>query len=105
MTYKFFPKQATKALVGIGSAGTVSVALLGFGPSSPDWKQIREELADLINDSNVVNPSKDDGVQGGGGFVAPMMLRLAWHCSGTWCKTAKNGGSDGGTMRFKVIND
>ena len=102
MTYNFFPKQATKALVGIGGAGTVSVALLGFGPSSPDWKQIREELADLINDSNVVNPSKDDGVQGGGGFVAPMMLRLAWHCSGTWCTTAKNGGSDGGTMRFKV---
>merc|ERR1711963_528361 len=93
--------KATKALVGIGGAGTVSVALLGFGPSSPDWKQIREELADLINDSDVVNPSKDDGVQGGGGFVAPMMLRLAWHCSGTWCKAAKNGGSDGGTMRFK----
>ena len=33
--------------------------------------------------------------------MAPMMLRLAWHCSGTWCKTALNGGSDGGTMRFK----
>ena len=30
-----------------------------------------------------------------------MMLRLAWHCSGTYCKTAQNGGSDGATMRFK----
>ena len=33
--------------------------------------------------------------------MAPLMLRLAWHCSGTWCKTALNGGSDGATMRFK----
>ena len=40
-------------------------------------------------------------ILGGGGFVAPMMLRLAWHCSGTYCKTAQNGGSDGATMRFK----
>ena len=75
--------------------------MLGFGTSTPDFSAIRQDLADLMDDDTVVNPSKDEGVQGGGGFVAPMMLRLAWHCSGTWCKTALNGGSDGGTMRFK----
>ncbi len=62
---------------------------------------MREDLADLINDDKVLNPSVDEGVQGGGGYVAPMLLRLAWHCSGTWCKSAQNGGSDGATMRFK----
>ena len=75
--------------------------MLGFGTSTPDFSAIRQDLADLMDDDKVVNPSVDEGVQGGGGFVAPMMLRLAWHCSGTWCKTALNGGSDGGTMRFK----
>ena len=30
-------------------------------------------------------------IAGGGGFVAPMLVRLAWHCSGTWCEQAKNG--------------
>jgi hypothetical protein len=29
-----------------------------------------------------------------------MLLRLAWHSSGTWDAKVKNGGSDGGTMRF-----
>jgi len=93
--------KGLKVAAGTAGAGTVTIALLGFGQSTPNWKQIREDLSDLINDDNVVNPSVDDGVQGSGGFIAPMLLRLAWHCSGTWCKSALNGGSDGGTMRFK----
>jgi len=93
--------KGLKVAAGTAGAGTVTIALLGFGQSTPNWKQIREDISDLINDDKVVNPSVDDGVQGGGGFIAPMLLRLAWHCSGTWCKSALNGGSDGGTMRFK----
>jgi len=93
--------KAIKIVAGATGAGTVTFALLGFGTSTPDFSAIRQDLADLMDDDKVVNPSVDEGVQGGGGFVAPMMLRLAWHCSGTWCKTALNGGSDGGTMRFK----
>ena len=99
-----FRVAATGAVVGAG-VGTVTVSLLGFGSSSPNWNAVREDISDLINDSEVVNPSVDDGVQGGGGFVAPMLLRLAWHCSGTWCKDANNGGSEGGTMRFKPESD
>ena len=33
--------------------------------------------------------------------VGPTLLRLAWHSSGTYDKIAKNGGSGGGTIRFK----
>jgi len=80
-----------------------SLALVGVtlqASTVPDWKQLREDIAELIDDDTIVNPSTDDGVQGGGGYVGPMLLRLAWHCSGTWCQSALNGGSDGATMRF-----
>ena len=33
--------------------------------------------------------------------ACPMAVRLAWHASGTYCKTEGNGGSDGATMRFE----
>ncbi|KAI8071652.1 heme peroxidase [Gongronella butleri] len=36
------------------------------------------------------------------GSFAPVCLRLAWHASGTYDKHQKNGGSEGGTMRFKT---
>merc|ERR1712062_917513 len=93
--------QALKLVVG-GAAGTggLTLAFVGVGSAQPDWKQLRADIAELLNDEKAKNPSVDEGVQGGGGYLAPMMLRLAWHCSGTWCKTAQNGGSDGGTMRF-----
>jgi len=93
-----------KVLVGTaGAAGVGAVVYSGaaVAKGTPDWNQIREDIAELLDDPEVSNPSVDNGVQGGGGFVAPMMLRLAWHCSGTYCKTAQNGGSDGATMRFK----
>lgn len=95
---------------GAAGIGIVGYTIFGFtmtanARSIPDWKQIRQEIIDLIDDEDVVNPSVDEGVQGGGGYVAPMLLRLAWHCSGTWCKNAKNGGSDGATMRFKPESD
>ena len=66
----------------------------------PNISSAKEQIANIINDLDVINPSCDDGAQGGGGGVAPMLLRLAWHSSGTWDKKAKNGGSEGGTMRF-----
>jgi cytochrome c peroxidase len=31
----------------------------------------------------------------------PTIVRLAWHCSGTYDKDARDGGSAGGTIRFK----
>jgi len=34
------------------------------------------------------------------GNACPMMVRLAWHASGTFDQTAQTGGSNGSTMRF-----
>ena len=39
------------------------------------------------------NNSYDDGSYG------PVLLRLAWHASGTYDKDTKTGGSNGATMR------
>jgi len=93
--------KVVAATAGAAGAGAVLYGGATIAQGTPDWNQIREDIADLIDDRDVVNPSVDDGVQGGGGFVGPVLLRLAWHASGTWDKTAKNGGSDGATMRFK----
>lgn len=34
------------------------------------------------------------------GHFGPVLVRLAWHASGTYCKSTKSGGSNGATMRF-----
>jgi cytochrome c peroxidase len=34
------------------------------------------------------------------GSYAPLFIRLAWHCCGTYDKASNTGGSNGGTMRF-----
>jgi len=34
------------------------------------------------------------------GSIGPVLVRLAWHASGTYDTTTKTGGSDGATMRF-----
>lgn len=34
----------------------------------------------------------------------PVLVRLAWHCAGTWDKKDNTGGSFGGTYRFKKEN-
>merc|ERR1711871_764880 len=94
------------ALAGaVGFGATVfGMDAVSAAKSQVNLAQVREDIADIINDLDVVNPSVDDGAQGGGGGVGPMFLRLARHSSGTWDAKAKNGGSEGGTMRFSEGN-
>lgn len=67
-----------------------------------DWDAVKKDLTELVTEDSVPNKGADGfpGADGGGGYVAPMMIRLAWHASGTYCAESKTGGSNGGTMRF-----
>ncbi|CAO3632592.1 unnamed protein product [Mucor hiemalis] len=56
-----------------------------------DYQQIYNDIAELLDE----NPDYDDGSYG------PVLVRLAWHASGTYDKDSKTGGSNGATMRFK----
>jgi len=70
------------AAVGVGSLGAQT--LLASSPT-PDYQAIRAKVAKIIEDE----PSH-----------GPLLLRLAWHASGTYDKETKTGGSNGATMRF-----
>mmetsp|Transcript_12129 Transcript_12129/g.16941 ORF Transcript_12129/g.16941 Transcript_12129/m.16941 type:complete len:395 (+) Transcript_12129:46-1230(+) len=52
---------------------------------------VREELKLLMD-----NPSWDDG------SLAPILIRLAWHSSGTYDAASGTGGSNGAGMRFNT---
>eukprot|EP00959_Pyramimonas_sp_CCMP1952_P259630 5428525-Pyramimonas_sp.AAC.1 len=51
--------------------------------SEPDIEQVRAELQALVDEGH-----------------GPVLVRLAWHCAGTFDKGSCTGGSNGATMRF-----
>lgn len=55
-----------------------------------------QKVYDAIADKMVEDDDYDDGSYG------PVLLRLAWHSSGTYNKDVNKFGSSGGTMRFNT---
>ncbi|KAI8641318.1 heme peroxidase [Parasitella parasitica] len=55
-----------------------------------DYQQVYNDIAEMLDDDS----NYDDGSYG------PVLVRLAWHASGTYDKETKTGGSNGATMRF-----
>lgn len=86
------------ALVG-GGAGLYAAnefgylqGILGAPPREPqkvDYEAVRTAIADILDKEDY-----DDG------SYAPILVRLAWHASGTYDKNTNSGGSNGATMRF-----
>ncbi|KAI0218700.1 heme peroxidase, partial [Massospora cicadina] len=88
------------ALAGMGAIG---IMYLGYASgfiaqekSDPtiDYQEVYNAIAKLLDEDE----SYDDG------SYAPVLLRLAWHASGTFDLASRNGGSGGATMRFKEGN-
>ena len=60
-----------------------------------DYAAVRATLVAMMDDEGW-----DDG------SYAPVLIRLAWHSSGTYCAASRTGGSNGATMRFaREAND
>ncbi|TFK67375.1 heme peroxidase [Pluteus cervinus] len=62
-----------------------------FVPTQEDYQKVYNQIAEIIDEAG----DYDDGSYG------PVLLRLAWHCSGTYDKESKTGGSNYATMRFE----
>jgi len=58
-------------------------------PVKHDYAAVRKAIEDVLDVENY-----DDGSYG------PVLVRLAWHASGTYDKATGTGGSNGATMRF-----
>ena len=84
------------AVVGVGAYFGYSYFNEGaatskvFTPKFEDYQKVYNEIASRLEEKD----DYDDGSYG------PVLVRLAWHASGTYCKETGTGGSNGATMRF-----
>lgn len=60
-----------------------------LGPKRGSVANVRRDIARALRDRN-----HDDG------SYAPLLIRFAWHCCGTYDAATGTGGSNGSTMRF-----
>lgn len=82
------------------AVATVGVVAFAVAPETAyafsgkvDWEgAVRKDIVKLID--------AEDERRGDGTGVGPTLIRLGWHASGTYCKSKKNGGSNGATIRF-----
>ncbi|KAI9671767.1 MAG: heme peroxidase [Alyxoria varia] len=66
-----------------------------FTPTDQAYQEVYNAIAKKLEDDN----DYDDGSYG------PVLLRLAWHASGTYDAATGTGGSNGATMRFAPEGD
>ncbi|RYP10048.1 hypothetical protein DL764_000906 [Monosporascus ibericus] len=59
-------------------------------PSAAQLEEVKAAVRELLH-----QPDYDDGSAG------PVLVRLAWHSAGTYCKETDTGGSNGAGMRYE----
>lgn len=92
-----FVDGGSAATVGVIGAAAVAALAFGYGAFSKpsvDYAAIKADVAAILD-----NDDWDDGSFG------PVLVRLAWHASGTYCQKTGDGGSNGATMRFSPEAD
>jgi cytochrome c peroxidase len=75
--------------------GFTAAAKGPFQPTFEDYQKVYKEIAERLEEKD----DYDDGSYG------PVLVRLAWHASGTYDVETKTGGSNGATMRFSPEGD
>jgi cytochrome c peroxidase len=76
-------------------SGSASETKGVFVPKQEDYQKVYNEIAARLEEKD----DYDDGSYG------PVLVRLAWHASGTYDKETGTGGSNGATMRFAPEGD
>jgi cytochrome c peroxidase len=87
----YFYTQSNGSLFS-GSAGEGQGV---FTPKFEDYQKVYDEVASRLEEKD----DYDDGSYG------PVLVRLAWHASGTYDVATGTGGSNGATMRFAPEGD
>lgn len=87
----YFYTQGKGSLLSSSASETKGV----FSPKFEDYQKVYNEIAARLEEKD----DYDDGSYG------PVLLRLAWHASGTYDKETGTGGSNGATMRFSPEGD
>ncbi|KXS19130.1 heme peroxidase [Gonapodya prolifera JEL478] len=82
-------KPAAGFALGAAAVAAFGVATVFSESKAGDYEAVKKDIIDTLDDSDW-----DDGSWG------PVLVRLAWHASGTYEKKSKTGGSDGATMRY-----
>ncbi|TFL04565.1 heme peroxidase [Pterulicium gracile] len=82
---------AAKATNAAKSGAQAAKVAANFVPSKEDYQKVYNTIAEIMDDAG----DYDDGSYG------PVLLRLAWHSSGTYDAETKTGGSNFATMRFE----
>ncbi|KAH8107887.1 heme peroxidase [Cristinia sonorae] len=81
---------AKEAGSAVRSGAQAAKAAVNFVPTKADYQKVYDKIAEVIDSAE----NYDDGSYG------PVLLRLAWHASGTYDKETGTGGSNYATMRF-----
>ena len=84
-----FAFSGVAGAVVIGAGITTVTAFAAESKPKVEFKEVKEAVKKILDEAGY-----DDG------SIGPVLVRLAWHASGTYCATTKTGGSDGATMRF-----
>ena len=87
----YFYTQGNGSLLS-GSAGETKGV---FTPKAEDYQKVYDAIAARLEEKD----DYDDGSYG------PVLVRLAWHASGTFDQETGTGGSNGATMRFAPEGD
>ncbi|KAF5385924.1 hypothetical protein D9615_002607 [Tricholomella constricta] len=87
----YFYSNAREAGTAVKSGVQAAKVQVNFVPTKEDYQQVYNKIAELLDEAG----EYDDGSYG------PVILRLAWHSSGTYDKETNTGGSNYATMRFE----
>lgn len=90
--------------VAIG-AGAATYFYLNSSSSTATPKVLNPTKEDYQNVYNAIAARLDENDEYDDGSYGPVLVRLAWHCSGTYDQLTGTGGSNGATMRFAPESD